>query len=87
MIPDAEGKPESCQTDPEQLVRLLDIELAMKRAAWAEATSRHRKIRTISFLFLALVLMGAMLGFFLIFTSLTQDRVKTGARPVASPRP
>jgi hypothetical protein len=87
MIPDADGKPESSKVDPEELARLLAIELAQKRAAWAGAEARHRNIRMVSFFFLAIVIMGALVGFFFIFTSLTQNRVSPEPRPTATSSP
>ena len=88
MIPEADGKSES-KMDPDELARLLDIELAQKRAAWAEAGQRSRRIRTISFLFLAIVVLGALAAFVMVFTQLPQDRVKQTdrAQPVSSASP
>ena len=87
MIPDGEGKPESNKMDSEQATRLLELELAQKRVEWAEAGARRQKIRTASFLFLALIILGALVAFFLLFTRLTQERSVPGSRstPAATP--
>ena len=87
MIPDGEGKPESNKMDPEQATRLLELELAQKRATWAQAGARRQKIRTASFLFLALIILGAVAAFFLLFTRLTQERSAPGARPTVTSTP
>src|SRR3954471_18840568 len=83
MIPDGEGKPESNKMDPEQVTRLFELELAQKRAARAEAGARRQKIRTASFLFLALIVLGALVAFFLLFTRLSQEP----PGPAAPPKP
>ena len=62
MISDGNGKPESRQSDPEQVMKLLEIELAQKRAEWSQASERYRKMRTASFVFLALVILGALVA-------------------------
>jgi hypothetical protein len=87
MIPDGDGKSESSKTDPEQLTRLIELEMAQQRAAWAQAEARHRKIRTMSFAFLAVVVIGALLAFFLLFTRVSQERPGPGTRaqPAATP--
>jgi hypothetical protein len=80
MIPDGTGKPESSKTDEEVLTRMIELEMAQQRAVWAQAQARHRTIRTISFLFLALVVIGALLAFFFFFTNVAQERAGA-ARP------
>jgi len=87
MIPDSGGKSESSKTDPEELTRMIELEMAQQRAAWAGAEARHRKIRTMSFAFLAILVIGALLAFFLLFTRLTQERPTPGTRsqPAATP--
>ncbi len=87
MIPDGDGKPESGPIDPEQLTRLLDIELAQKRATWAEAAASYHRIRSISLLFLAIVIIGSLLAFFFMYTRLTQERPNPGARPASTSSP
>lgn len=87
MIPDGDGKSESDKIDPEQLTRMLDIELAQKRAGWAEAGARYHRIRTVSLLFLAIVVIGSLLAFFFMYTRLTQERPNSGARPAATTSP
>jgi hypothetical protein len=86
MIPDADGKPESRKTDPEELARLLEIELAQKRAAWQSASARHRQIRIASFLFLFLLAAGTLLAFFFLMAHVNERRAsQPQASPAASP--
>lgn len=86
MIPDANGKPESPSPDGEQLEKLLEIELIQKKMEWTATTERYRKLRTASFLFLALVIIGAVAAFFLFFTQFPLDRLSR-PRPAASASP
>lgn len=86
MIPDANGKPESRSADAEQLAKVLEIELAQKKLEWAASAERYRKIRAASFLFLALIIMGALAAFFLLFSQLPANRPNPRApAPGASP--
>jgi hypothetical protein len=86
MIPDAHGKPESRKNDPEELARLLEIELAQKRAAWQSASARARKIRTASFLFLFFLAVATLLAFFFLLTQVNEKRMnQPRPTPAASP--
>ena len=68
MIPDTDGKIESAKNDPGQLARVLELELLQKRAAWQRAHSRYRAIRTLSILFLLIVVAGSVAALFLLFS-------------------
>lgn len=46
------------------------MQLELKRAEWKQASGRYHTIRTLSFLFLFLVILGALLAFFFAFTRL-----------------
>jgi hypothetical protein len=70
VIPQTPGKPEFFENDPERLDQLLELQLTQKRNEWKKATSRYRLIRTLSFIFLFLVIVGGLVAFFLIFTGL-----------------
>jgi hypothetical protein len=67
MNPRGNGKPES--PDPEQLVRMLEIELAQKRSVRQRAGSPFRGFRVASFLFLFLVILERPRRFLYIFHS------------------
>ena len=82
-MPDTGGKPESKENDAEQLSRLIDLELAQKRAARKEAASRRQKIRVASFLFLFLLIIASLLAFFVLSSRVNQER----ANPRATPTP
>jgi hypothetical protein len=64
MIPATSGKIESGKNDPVELARLLDIELIQKRAEWQRASRRYRAVKTLSLLFLFLVIAGVILAVF-----------------------
>jgi hypothetical protein len=85
MNPRGDGKPES--PDPEQLVRMLEIELAQKRAVRQRAGSPFRGFRMASFVFLAAVILGALVAFYYVFLSggLEQLRTQKETAPTASP--
>ena len=82
-MPDTGGKPESKEHDPEDLGRLIDLELAQKRAAWKRGASRRQKIRVASFLFLFLLIIASLLAFFVLSSRVNQER----ANPRATPAP
>lgn len=79
MMSDEDSKPKS--TDPEELSRMLEIELLQKRSEWKQAAARARTIRMVSFVFLFLVILGALLAYFLIFSELS------GNHPAPKPPP
>jgi hypothetical protein len=87
MIPDADGKPESKKIDSDEVMRQLDIELAQKRAEWAQAGARRSTFRALSLLFLAVVVIGALFAFFFLFTSLPQQRSNPSAPAADTPSP
>ncbi|HEY2124244.1 MAG TPA: hypothetical protein VGG94_02175 [Chthoniobacterales bacterium] len=87
MIPDTDGKPESKKIDSDAMMRQLDIELAQKRAEWAQSGARRRTLRTLSLLFLALVVIAALYGFFFLFTNPPQPRSKQSAPATDTPSP
>jgi hypothetical protein len=85
MNPHGKGKDEP--TDPEQLLRLLDLELAQQRAARQRARSPYRGFRMASFIFLFAVIVGALLAFYYVFYSggLDEFRSRTEPRPSVTP--
>jgi hypothetical protein len=85
MNPHGNGKPE--QTDPEQLVRLLELELAQQRAALQRARSPYRNFRIASFVFLFAVLLGAALAFYYVFVAGGLDDVRARTEPPATATP
>lgn len=65
--------------EAEQLVRLLELELMQKRTAWKQERQRNRSIRSAGFLFLFLVIAACLVGFFFVFSSLSEQRPKRPA--------
>ncbi len=73
----AEGNRKPELNDPEMMARLLELELAQKRATWQRTNAQRQKLRLFSFLFLFLVLAGALLGFYFFFPSDRPDELKS----------
>ena len=57
------------ETDPDALARALELELIAKRAAWQKMHARRGTWRALSFLFLFLVILGALLAYFYFATA------------------
>ena len=85
-MPDSDRKPEETDSDPERLAQLLQIELIHKRAAWQQAKVRRAGLRTLSFLFLFIVIAGALVAFFVFFSSSTLVDIRSNG-PDTSPTP
>ena len=68
-MPDRERKSEPGEIDPTKVEQLLEIELMQKRAAWQQAKARRSNLRAMSFLFLFVVIIAALVTFFLFFSS------------------
>ena len=89
MNPHGDGKNEP--TDPEQLVRLMELELAQQRAARLRARSPYRNFRLASFIFLFAVIIGVVLAFYYVFYSGGLDELRSRKEPqpaaAASPTP
>jgi len=66
------GRPSG--TNPDELSRLLEIELIQKRAEWQRASARHKSLRSASFLFLFIVVMAALVAFYFIFMRANETR-------------
>lgn len=66
---DADRKLESSLPEPDQLAKLLEIELMQKRAAWQRTHSRNRAFRVLAFLFLFAIIAGALVVYFLFITN------------------
>lgn len=82
-------KPEAGEPDPDQILKQVEIELAMKRAQRQESNARHGNLRALSLGFLFLVIFGAGFGFFLLMNSETmrERRAQAAERLSASPSP
>jgi hypothetical protein len=85
MNPHGNGKPEP--TDPEQLLRMVELELAQQRAARLRARSPYRNFRIASFVFLFAVILGAVLAFYYVFYSGGLDEFRARNEPAATATP
>lgn len=63
-------------TDADQLTKLLDLELAQKRQNWKQAGQRAKSVRAASFLFLFLLIVGCLVGGYLVFMRVNEGRSK-----------
>lgn len=81
MNSNGDGKPEPA--DPENVVRMLELELMQKRAARQMAGRRWGGLRAASFVFLFAVILGALLAFYYVFYSGGLDALQTppGSQP------
>lgn len=71
---DADRKLESSLPEPEQLAKLLEIELMQKRAAWQRTHARNRAFRALAFLFLFAIIAGALVIYFFFITNAPTHR-------------
>ena len=88
-MPEGNPKPDLSETNPEKLAQLLELELMQKRASWQRAQAGRRNLRLLAFLFLMLVIAGALVGFYLLFSGgeLRESRDGTTERPAAAESP
>jgi hypothetical protein len=66
----------------EKLFQMLEVKLGQERIAWQRAKSQIRVFRIISFLFLFLLIVGALVAYFLVF-SRPQERRSTPQQPAS----
>jgi hypothetical protein len=62
------------QIDPDNLARLLELELIQKRATWKQAGERHRAVRAAGFIFLFLLILGCLVGGYFAFMRMNETR-------------
>jgi len=84
-MPGEESKPPSAKTNPEELTQLLELELMRKRAAWQETAARNRRLKAASILFLFVVIMAALVGFYLAFSRVNEQRGQQHPDATAAP--
>jgi len=78
------GKPEPA--DPENAVRMLELELMRQRATRQLAGAPYRGLRAASFIFLFAIVLGALLTFYYVFVSggLDEFRARNASKPTPS---
>ncbi len=85
MTPHGNSQPDPRDNDPEKLAKLLEIELMQKRASWQQAKARHSTLRTMSFLFLFLVIVAAFIAIYYVMSSGGLPASSKGTPSSASP--
>jgi hypothetical protein len=70
--------------EAEELSRLIELELMQKRAEWQKAGARRKNLRSVSILFLFIVVMGALLAFYFAFTRVNEERATHPPSPDTS---
>ena len=85
MNPHGNDKPEP--VDPEHMLRMLEIEMIQQRALRKQASARRGSLRTVSFLFLFLVILGAAVAAYFAFTSGRLDELRAHNDSASSPTP
>lgn len=83
MNSNGDGKPEPA--NPENAVRLLELELMQQRVARQQAGTPYRGLRVASLVFFFAVVLGAALAFYYVFISGGLDELR--ARNAAPPSP
>jgi hypothetical protein len=64
------------EIDPDNLSRLLELELIQKRATWKQAGERYRSIRAAGFIFLFVLIVGCLIGGYFALMRLKRDAAK-----------
>ena len=67
MNPDNNRKPEPI--DPEDEARLIELELIRQRAARQQAGSPYKGLRVVSFMFLIVIILGALAAYYYLVSS------------------
>ena len=81
MNSNGESKPEPA--DPEMLLRMVELEMMQKRAARQQASARRNSWRAASFI----VVLGALLAFYFLFSSGRLEEMRSHNGPHATPTP
>ena len=87
IMPEGNRKPDSSEEDPAKLAQLLELELMQKRAEWQRSRSSLKHLRVLSFFFLFVVIAGAIVAFFLFFSTSRVQELKTQHDGSVSPAP
>jgi hypothetical protein len=88
-MPDENRKPERSNFDPQTAEKLLELELMQKRQSWAQEKQRRSSFRAFSFLFLLIVIGGALYALTVLFSPSRVREMRANdpaaASPVSSP--
>jgi hypothetical protein len=86
-MPDSNRKSEPSNFDPQAAEKLLELELMQKRQSWAQAKQRRAGWRSLSLLFLLLVIGAALYAFTLLFSQERLEEIRSNAGGPTSPTP
>lgn len=78
-----DGKQESA--DPENAMRLLELELMQQRMARQHAGTPYRGLRALSMVFLVVVVLGVLLAFYYVFFAGGLDEFRSRNAPGSTP--
>jgi hypothetical protein len=67
-------EPKLKQIDPDNLSRLLELELIQKRVTWKQAGERYRAVRAAGFLFLFILIVACLVGGYFAFMRINETR-------------
>jgi hypothetical protein len=67
-------EPKPKEIDPDNLSRLLELELIQKRVTWKQAGERYRAVRAAGFVFLAVLILGCLVGGYFAFMRMNESR-------------
>ncbi len=85
-MPDDNLKPNP--SEPSEMEKMLEIELMQKRATWQRTKSQRGTWRALSFLFLFIVILLVLFGFFWLSSSGRLGEIRTHREEVQpSPSP
>jgi len=79
---DEKAAPGAASTNADELTKLLEIELIQKRTEWQRTTARNKNLKSVSLLFLALVVMAGMAAFYFMFMRVQEGRQHRAAAEV-----
>ena len=79
----SEGRSPVPDEDPEAIAKALELELIQRRSTWQKAKARRQRWRTLSILFVLLVLLGALVAYFYFVPELAREEKSA---PAASQR-
>ena len=83
MICEVSGKHQPMENESENLIRLLDLELTQKRAAWKRDAARHRTFRIIGVFSILIVFAAAFFVLFFLFSRANEERMNSRPAPIS----
>jgi hypothetical protein len=80
----ANDKAASNEIDPEQIAKLLELELMQKRAQLKTAGARRRSRRVGVFVFLFVIITACVIAFVFLYSKANEERANRPATPQPS---